>query len=134
MIKRPGVTRGMVTGASVFLLATLVLSIAAGASLTDAEGSPTEGLRAFSYVNVLVCSILGGVAGVWQAARADLASKADALLAGVAGPGAAAVILLLLGAAGWSIAEIVLSLAAAAAGSVTGAGLMARRLRYVPTD
>jgi len=132
-MKRPGVLRGMVTGAS-FLLATLVLSIAAGASLTDAEGSPAEGLTAYSYVNVLVCSLLGAIAGVWQAARADLASRTDALIAGVAGPAAAAVLLLLLGAAGWSFVEILLSAAAVAAGSAAGAGFMARRLRYVPTD
>jgi hypothetical protein len=124
----------MVTGASVFLLATLVLSIAAGASLTDAEGRPAEGLTAYSYVNVLGCSLLGAIAGVWQAARADLASRTDALIAGVGGPAAAAVLLLGFGAAGWSLVEILLSVAAVAAGSAAGAGFMARRLRYVPTD
>ena len=133
-MRRPGVMRGMVTGASVFLLATLVLSIAAGASLTDAQGRPAEGLTAYSYVNVLVCSILGAIAGVWQAARADLASRTDALIAGVAGPAAAAVLLLLFGVAGWSVVEILLSVATVAAGSAAGAGFMARRLRYVPTD
>ena len=133
-MKRPGVLRGAVTGASVFLLATLVLSMAVGASLSDAEGRPADGLTAFSYVNALVCSLLGAVAGVWQAARADLATKSDALLAGVAGPGAAALLLLLLGASGWSLGEILLSVAAAAAGLAAGAGYMARRLRYVSTD
>jgi len=133
-MRRPGVLRGTVTGASVFLLATLVLSIAAGASLTDAEGRPAEALTAYSYVNVLVCSLLGAIAGVWQAARADLASRSDALIAGLAGPGGAAVLLLLFGAAGWSLAEILISIAAVAAGSIAGAGFMARRLRYVPTD
>jgi hypothetical protein len=133
-MRRPGVLRGMATGASVFLLGTLVLSIAGGASLTDAEGGPAESLTAYSYVNVLVCSLLGGTAGVWQAARADLASRTDALIAGLAGPGAAAAFLLLFGAAGWSLAEVLLSVATVAAGSVAGAGFMARRLRYVPTD
>jgi hypothetical protein len=126
--------RGIVTGASVFLLATLVFSIAAGASLADAEGRPVQGLTAFSYVNVLLCSLLGALAGVWQAARADLATKSDALTAGAGGPAAAAVLLLLFGAAGWSLGEILLSVAAAAAGIAAGAGFMARRLRYVPTD
>jgi hypothetical protein len=133
-MKRPGVLRGTVTGASVFLLAILILSIAVGASFTDAEGRPAEGLTAFSYMNVVLCSALGAIAGVWQAAREDLASRTDALIAGVAGPGAAGMILLVFGAAGWSFAEILLSFAALAAGSIAGAGLMARRLRYVTTD
>ena len=133
-MSRPGLLRGMVTGASVFLLATLVLSIVAGASLTDSEGRPAEALTAYSYMNVLVCSLLGAIAGVWQASHADLSSKTDALLAGVAGPIAAAVVLLLSGASGWSLVEILLSLAAVVVGSSAGAGYMARRLRYVPTD
>ncbi|HZA41731.1 MAG TPA: hypothetical protein VFA00_14025 [Actinomycetota bacterium] len=133
-MKRPGVIRGIVTGASVFVLSTLILSIGAGASLSDAEGRPAEGLATYSYVNVFLSSLLGAIAGVWQAARADLAAKSDALIAGLAGPGAAAVLLLLFGASGWSLGEILLSVAAVAAGSAAGAGFMARRLRYVPTD
>jgi hypothetical protein len=133
-MRRPGVIRGILTGASVFLLATLVLSTAAGASLTDSEGGPAEGLTAYSYVNVLLSALLGALAGVWQAARADLASKSDALVAGLVGPGGAALLLLLFGASGWSLAEILLSVAAVAVGIGAGAGYMARRLRYVPTD
>jgi hypothetical protein len=124
----------MVTGASVFLLATLVLSIAGGAALTDADGGPAEGLTAFSYVNVLVSSLLGATAGVWQASRADLASRTDAVIAGFAGPSAAAALMLVIGGGGWSPAEILLSLIALAAGAGAGAGIMARRLQYVATD
>lgn len=133
-MNRRGLVRGMVTGASAFLLATLVLSIAAGAALTDSDGGPAESLTVYAYLNVLVCATVGAVAGVWQAARADLSSRSDALLAGVAGPAVAAAVLLLFGAAGWSVAEILLAIAAVAAGALAGAGFMARRLRYVQVD
>jgi hypothetical protein len=127
---RQGVLRGSFTSASTFLLAMLIVSIGGGAALGGSDGSA----NALSYLNPLLTAFLAGIAGVWQAARGDVASKGDALIAGAAPPSAVALLLLLPGIGDWSLLETVIALTMVVLGALGGAFLLARRLRYVPVE
>jgi hypothetical protein len=131
---RPGIIRGAATSASTFLLAMLIIAIGGGAALGSNGIDGSAAATAVSYLNPLLTAFLAGIAGVWQAARADVASKRDALIAGVVPPCVVAVLLMLPGAGDWSVIESVAALLMVVVGGAAGGALMARRLRYVAVD